>query len=166
MTADPKFFLFFFIQVIYIFTTTSLHPREVNAEHLQTMEENSVSFVYWEPKKSDYFSWKKRKKEGRKTTVSVVVLFLGGNQSRIWNYMERKRTWTRIRHYVSLYVRCIFCNAPYQRKSVRAYQHNRRMEQEHTHTQKNKQIEKTFVFSWSPALLQILSINIRIVTSA
>lgn len=86
--------------------------------------------------KNQTISVEKRKKEGRKTTVSVVVLFLGGNQSRIWNYMERKRTWTRIRHYVSLYVRCIFCNAPYQRKSVRAYQHNRRMEQEHTHTKK------------------------------
>lgn len=77
MTADPKFFLFFFIQVIYIFTTTSLHPREVNVEHLQTMEENSVSFVYWEPKKSDYFSWKKKERGAKDNCVGGRPVFGG-----------------------------------------------------------------------------------------
>lgn len=166
MTADPKFFLFFFIQVIYIFTTTSLHPREVNAEHLQTMEENSVSFVYWEPKKSDYFSWKKKeRKRGERQLCRWSSCFWGEISP------ESGIIWSGNGHGLVYAIMFLYTFVVYfviRLTKEKVYEHINTIGgwNRNTHTQKNKQIEKTFVFSWSPALLQILSINIRRVTSA
>lgn len=88
------------------------HPLdEVNVEHLQTTttrkEKWRVVCCILGAKKSEYLLFQLCL-EGNTNThnwffsfflflddcVVVVVVFLGENGSRIWNYMERKRTWT------------------------------------------------------------------------
>lgn len=109
--------------VIYIFITTTTTMRETILFSIHSTrstwnickrrrpeKRNGVSFVaYWEPKNQNIFSSScVFRGEHKHTTgffsfffflddcvvVVVVIVFLGENGSRIWNYMERKRTWT------------------------------------------------------------------------